>query len=453
MRKILKLVVLSTTFAVFAMGAIAQEQAGEVHKFSLKEAIEYAKQHNQSIMNANLDIRIAKQKIWETTSIGLPQVNGEVNYNNMIDIPTSLLPAEMFGGAPGTKIPVSFGTKNNLDWGVTASQIVFSGEYIVGLQASKIYLDLSKRSYDKTLRDTEASIKQAYYLNLVAKASLFTLDSTYQNLNKVAQEMKIMQEQGFLEITDVQQMELNALNVKNTLIAIKNQAAVADRLFKFMIGMPFEEQIELTEDLETLIISANLSGGESQNFDINGNSDFKLLQTQEALSLLSLRREKTTLLPSLGAFWSYQKKAQRDEFDFFDDHGDEDVWFPTNIVGLQIKIPLFGSGMKVSKITQAKMEYNKMQNTKAMMQQSLNQQFVSAKADFENGMASYRTNQQSKALSVSIYRRSVEKYKQGLISASDLTQIQNQYLQAETNYLQSVVTLLTAKADLDKMNK
>jgi len=64
--------------------------------FSLKQAQEYALKNNYKNQQSILDIKAAKKKIWETTAIGLPQVNLEGTLQKAIDIATNVAPASAF---------------------------------------------------------------------------------------------------------------------------------------------------------------------------------------------------------------------------------------------------------------------------------------------------------------------------------------------------------------------
>ncbi|MFO7978871.1 MAG: TolC family protein, partial [Bacteroidales bacterium] len=68
---------------------------------SLEQAREYALQHNINMRNVRADLEIARKSIWEITASGLPQISGSLGYQYYVDIPTSLVPAEFFGGEPG----------------------------------------------------------------------------------------------------------------------------------------------------------------------------------------------------------------------------------------------------------------------------------------------------------------------------------------------------------------
>ena len=97
MKKTLLIVLLAFTTSINAQ----QKSTIPSYSYSLNEAIEYALTHNYSAINASRDIDAAKKKKWETTTIGLPQINAAVGYQNNIKLQRSLIPAEFFGGKPG----------------------------------------------------------------------------------------------------------------------------------------------------------------------------------------------------------------------------------------------------------------------------------------------------------------------------------------------------------------
>ena len=133
--------------------------------FSLQEAIDFALQNNRTSKNAERDIEAAKQRKWETTATGLPQINGKIEYQNWLKQQVSLLPAAAFDNtqsvidvvndyfdanqtnfdvnSPDGFIPVRFGTKQTMNASVTVSQLIFDGSYLVGLQSAKVYLEIS----------------------------------------------------------------------------------------------------------------------------------------------------------------------------------------------------------------------------------------------------------------------------------------------------------------------
>ena len=107
---------------------------------TLLNAIEYGLKNNRAIINANRDVKKAYKDKWNTISLGLPQIISSVDYQNFIELPVSLVPAEFFGGEKGEFAELRFGTEQNIIAGVRLNQLLFDGSYLVGLEASKIFL-------------------------------------------------------------------------------------------------------------------------------------------------------------------------------------------------------------------------------------------------------------------------------------------------------------------------
>ena len=116
---------------------------------TLEEAIAYGLTNNRSIINADRDIQKAKKERWKAIATGLPQISSEVNYQNFLEMPISLVPAEFFGGNPGEFSELTFGTEQNMIGSLKLEQLIFDGSYLVGLEASRVYLSISENLFEK----------------------------------------------------------------------------------------------------------------------------------------------------------------------------------------------------------------------------------------------------------------------------------------------------------------
>lgn len=432
----------------------------------LKQAQQMALSNNQNVKNAQIDLKIAKKKIWETTAIGLPQVSGQVSYNDMLDIPTTLIPDFISpavygvllqeGLIPPSHMPsgepqyfaAKFGTQHNASYMLQASQLIFNGAYIVGLQASKIFYQLSDQSYIKKNQEVVDNVTSSYYLVLVAHESIRILDSSYQTIEKSARELKQIADAGLADETDAEQLNVTAMNIKNTLQRMKRQLEVSERLLKFQMGIDLDKPIKLTDNLDKLLGQINFTSVLADTFNLEKNINYKLLETQEKLSKLNLQREKSNFLPSIVGFFSYQKSAIRSEFDIFDGNK---PWYPTKVIGLTVDIPIFSSGQRLMKVQEAKLELEKMKNTKEQAAEGLKMEYSNARNAYLNSFESYIQNKESYALATKIYNRWQIKFKEGVASSMELTTQQNQYLTAQANYYNSIFELLSAKIKLERM--
>ncbi len=433
--------------------------------FSLEEAVQFALENNYNMKNARTDVEIAKRKINETTAIGLPQIAGTISNTNYMSLPTTLFPdfitgaiyqvnEEKFGLVPVVPqaeqefFPVSFGTKYNATAQLSVSQLIFKGSYIVGLQAAKAYLDQSKIQLQKSEIDIQESVTNAYFLVLVAEEQLEILKSTMKSLKEMRDETATIHAQGFIEDTDVDQLDLMVADLEANMFYANNQVIIARSYLKLNLGLKLNYAIDLTDNLNDLLNGVKETEVLNSGFSFDQNIDYKVLQNQKKLSELNLKNFKSEYLPSISAFFNYQKDAQRNSYNFFD--GSE-PWYTTQVYGFQMDIPIFSSGMRKAKVQQAKLELQKIEELDNQMQTSLGIAHETASTNFRNSLSIHLNKNKSKRLSDKIYKKAQLKYKEGVFSSLDLLQNYNQYLTSESDYINSIVDLVAAKLALEKL--
>jgi len=429
------------------LGSYAQVDTSKTI-FTLSEAQEYALQNNMQVLNAKLDILKSKKKIWETTSIGLPQVNGSVSSLYNMDLPVTLMPANMFNPAApeGEYMEMKFGTDYNTKLDLQATQLIFSGEYIVGLKAAKIYKQLSENQLNKTEQDLKEQIANTYELILIATERKQIIEKNIESTESIFNDTKAMFESGLAQETDASQLKINLTTLQNALNSANRQIDIIKNLLKFQMNISLEKDIQLSDNLEGILSSINTDEILQTQFNIDNHIDYKIVSTQEHLQKLNLDREKTTFLPTISAFYNHQESMMGNDYEVFSGG----KWYPANIVGLSIKVPIFGSGQKIAKVSQQKIELDKVQNSKYLLSESLNMQVIKARLEFENANDSYKLQKDNKDLSEKIYNDYETKYKAGMASSLELTQAQLQYLNTEQAYFQAIFNLLDAKNKLDK---
>ena len=327
--------------------------------YSLKQAKDFAIQNSTQVKNSLLDVEIAQQKIKETTATGLPQVSGSVAFQNFLDVPTSLIPASSFDPAAPADllIPVKFGTDFNLNGTLQVSQLIFSGNYLVGLQASRTYKDISIQMVEKSEIEIKAAVSEAYFTVVVLEANLESMDSSLSKIKQIHEDTQILINEKVLEPSASLQLELSIMELENGLKQVNDQIIVAKKLLKFQMGVEIKTEISLVDDLTAL--SSGLEGEITSTINVAENIDYKILQTQLKVNELLVKNKKADYLPTLAGFFSHQQVAMGNEFNFF---GSDGSWYPTTIWGLNLSIPIFSGGQGPSRLKQAKIETLKTQN-------------------------------------------------------------------------------------------
>ena len=315
------------------------------------------------------------------------------------------------------------------------------------MQAAKTYKKVSEQTLERTENEVKEAVAQNYYLVLLSIETIKVLKENEQNLNQILTESRELYKTGFVEETDVDQFQVNLANVENAVRSMERQLEVSKNLLKYQMGIEMELEIVLLENLEDIIGVMDLGTALGNEFNVTKHIDYRLLNTQEQLAHLDLKRTKAETWPSLTAFYTNQRTALRNEFNFFNF---EEKWFPSSMLGITLNIPIFASGMRYSQITQRKLTWEKTKNTKEFAAKGLMLEHQQAKYDFNNALERYYSEKESLEIAKRVFDKTAIKYKEGVSSSLDLTQINNQYLQTQTNYISALVELLNAKIRLDK---
>jgi len=436
-------------------------------KLSLTEAINYALEHSYNTKAARNDISAAKEKVWETTTIGLPQVNARVDYQNFLKQPVSLLPAAAFDNttsvvetvedffdlqanrqpsAPGGFIPVVFGTEQNVNASITLTQLLFDGSYLVGLQASKTFLQISKQAQEKTELLTREAVINAYGNVLVTESSISILKSNIKILQKNYDDVKKIYENGFNEEEDVEQLEITLGNLKNQLKNVERMKVIAYQMLNLSLGNSINTTLLLTDSLDTLAtdnISLNLI---AKSLEVNNHIDFKIAENDRETKRLMMKLEKSKALPSLNAFVNYGTQAFSDSFTFFDNN---QRWFQSSLFGVSLNVPIFSSLGRTAKTAQAKIALETADLRLEETKQRLTLLAKRAKSDYQSSVDSYNTAKRNVALAERIEKKQRIKFFEGISTSFDLLQAQNQLYTQQQNYIQSMLGIIAKKAALE----
>lgn len=433
---------------IIALALLSGYRSIGQESYSLKQAKEYAIQNSTQVKNSLLDVEIAQQKIKETTATGLPQISGTVAFQNFLDVPTSLIPASSFNPAAPADllIPVKFGTDFNLNGTLQVSQLIFSGNYLVALQASKTYKAISIQMVEKSELEIKAAVSEAYFTVVVLQANIRAMDSSLIMIKHIYEDTKILINEKVLEPSASLQLELSMMELENGLKQVNDQIIVAKKLLKFQMGIEIKTEISLADDLTTL--SGGLEGEISSTINVAENIDYKMLQTQLKVNELLVKNKKADYLPTLAGFFSHQQVAMGNEFNFF---GSDGSWYPTTIWGLNLSIPIFSGGQGPSRLKQAKIETLKTQNRIKQLDEGLQLQTEQATTAYNNSLESQKTRERAVEIANEVLRTTEVKFKEKVVSGMELTQAQSQVIQSKTNLINAKYEVLKAKLAIDKL--
>ncbi len=434
----MKKIFIAATLSCFG-SLFAQQQN---NSFTLQQAVEYALKNSPSYLNAGLDQKNAEYRKNEIRSAGLPQINGSIDIKDYLELPTSLLPGQFFGAPAGSYIPVKFGTKYNASAGISASQLIFSSDYVVGMTAAKEFINLARINVNRNKADLVSAVSKAYYNSIINKERIKLLEANIVKLKKILDDTKALNAQGFVEQIDVERLEVQYNNLVTEKDKIVNLISLSENILKFQMGYKISDPIILPDTIALQGTEENIiSAGKP---DVTKRPEYQVLQAQQRLYELDLKRLKLGYLPTLAAYGSYQYNAQRQKFDLFDG---SQPWFKIALIGVTLNVNVFDGLFRNSKIQQAKITVNKNVNTLKTIELSAELESSVAGISYSNAYLSMITQKKNMELANHVYDVAQKKYQGGIGNNLEIVIAQTALKEAQTNYYNAVYDMLIYKID------
>ncbi len=400
----------------------------------LEGAVKYALQYNKTMKNSGMAVDQAGEKLKEAIANGLPQLNAAVDYSNALGAKIKI---RFNPDMPASEIPIKPTSNFNLNVG----QLLFSGSYLVGIQSAKLFKSLTEKSLEKTELEIISQVTEGYHLVLVSQDLLKIMEQNRANLQEVYRKTEPLVRVGMIEKTDLDQLSVQVTSLQNAVNASERQLELATNMLRLQLGVPAETEIELTETLAQMLEEPAFEAPLLQSFTLEQNVDYQLMNYQEKMSAKMVDLQKTHSLPTLSGFYSFTHKLLKPDFDMS----------PANIVGLKMNIPVFSSGLRNAQLRQAQIDLETARNNKALLADQLQIQEKQLRFNLTNALENYTNQKNNVEVSRRVYASLNLKYTQGLISSLDLITADNNYLRAETDYISSVLQVLQARTELEKI--
>jgi len=441
--------------------------AQNVRSFSAKQTVDFAMQNAVEVQNALIDIQIQKQSNREITALAYPQLNGSIGGTHFIDIPVTTLPnfispsvynvlvnnGVVDGGGNPIQFPAGgfgsvaaqFGTAWNANGGMDISQILFDGQVFIGLKARSAVMTLATQSAAVTKEQIKANVYKLYYQLIVGKKQATSIDANIERFEKLLKDTKEIYKNGFAEQLDADKVEVQLNNLKTEKIKIDNQLEIGNAALKFLINLPQKETLILTDSLnEDELKSISLT--DSINF--KNRVEYQQLSTVLKLNNYNIKRYQYSKIPTLAAFGSYSKNAQRNAFNFFE-KGD---WFTTSIVGVKMTVPIFDGNARNARIQKAKLELLKTKNTIKKLEEGIEFEVNNATMKMKSALTTLENQKANTVLAEKVYNTTKLKYDQGLGSNMEIYNAQAELKVAQNNFYAALYDAIIAKIDFQKAN-
>jgi outer membrane protein TolC len=437
-----------TIATTIAAAAVLVSVAQGPLSLGLQQAMDLAGKQSYAVRSSELEAQKAAQRTKEVTAIGFPQVNGQAEMSHFIDVPTQLVPN--FFVPPGPGVPEYFPAQFAVPWtakaGVTISQLIFDGSYLIGLKAARELATQSAEELQRAQADARNQAAKAYMGVLAAEEGVRLVGEGIPLLERSQTEVTAMKDAGFMEITDVDRITIQLQQARAQQRSFQQQAEVARMLLALTLGVPQGTPITLTDKLESIVRDANETALAEAAFDPAGHVEQAYANTLVRLQELNLRNEKAKALPNLAGYFNHQQVWNGPSFD----PGGEYPFYPTTLWGLTLNVPIISSGMRYHKVQQNKLALEQVKINQTATEQRLRMGVEQQRSATRQALDAFLTEERSMTLARNIFERTTVKFTNGAAASFELTQEQGNYLLSQQTYIQRMVELLMARADLRK---
>jgi outer membrane protein TolC len=433
------------------------------NEFSVKQAVDYGVKNAVQVKNALIDIKIQEQTNREITAAAFPQINGSVNTIHYFNVPVQSIPnfiapatynvlqkegvkngtgntITMPNGGNFGNLPLQFGTPWTSSAGLDFSQLLFDGQVFVGLQARSAAMELSKKYSEVTAEQIKANIYKVYYQLVVGKSQLASLEANIERFKKLLHDTKEIYKNGFAEKLDVDKLVVQLNNLTTEREKVINQLYVGNAGLKFLINMPQKEELVLTDSLTESELKSNIM---EESINYADRKEIQLLTLASKMNGYNVKRYNLSRIPTVAAFGSYSKNAQRNAFNFFD-KGD---WFTTSLIGLKVAVPIFDGFARRSKIAGAKFALDKTNNSLAQAKEMMDYEVIQARTKMKSAILTADVQKQNIQLAEDVFRITQKKYTEGLGSNQEIYNAQTELKVAQNNYYGALYDAISAKID------
>lgn len=446
--------------ALSVMLSQTKAQEANSNTFSLQQSIDYAYKNSPNYLNAQSDVLMAVYKRKEIIGMAMPQISGSVDMKNFLQIPTSVLadfispifyqnavksgqqpPNALLESSAGyAPLQAKFGTTFQTTAGLSASLLVFSADYLIGLKATKEMIGLMNINVTRSKSETVSQVSKAYYGVLVNRERIKLLDANITKLDKLLSDTRAFNKQGFVEQIDVDRLEVSFNNLTTEKQKIERLITLSEYMLKFQMGYTGKESLTLTDSL----IIADNTEIEASKIDITKRSEYQLLEGQQRLNTINVKRLKFGYLPTLVAYGSYSYAGYGNDLSYLNK---TKTWFPTEVIGATLSLNLFDGLQRHYKIQQAKLDFKKGENNMKNLQLAIELEGTSAAINYNNAVSSLQVQKRNLDLAKNIYTVSQKKYEQGVGSNLEVINAQASLKESETNYFNAIYDLMVYKID------
>jgi outer membrane protein len=286
-------------------------------------------------------------------------------------------------------------------------------------------------------------VMKLYYQLLVGKKQLGSLEANIERFEKLLNDTRVIFKNGFAEKLDVDKVSVQLNNLQTEKTRVTSLLEAGNAALKFLLNMPQADQLVLTDSISENTLTAT---GFTDSVSYSKVKEYMLLETGYKLSKYNVKRYQFSAYPTVAFFASYNRNAQRSEFDFLKTGN----WFPASLLGLKLQIPIFGGFARQSRIDKARLELEKTENSLEQLRQNIDNNETQARLRILSAISTVEAQKKNMQLAEQVYAVTKLKYEQGLGSQQEIYNAQTELKLAQNNYYAALYDAVIADVDYRK---
>lgn len=434
---LLALAVITTSYAEdHVMAATKRMPVREVPaslSLSLEEAQDYAVETNRSLRNASLAVQQAYAQRWQTIAAMLPQADLGWSYSHLRDSAFNAYKLD-FGGMQMT-MP-------DLQTQVTAS-VGINGQAVVGALLQNVAIDMQKLQLEQNETDIRANILSSYASVLVLQDIVKLLENSLTNIDKLYEMTLRSVEVGAAEQTAADQIRVKANSLRNNINANRRSTQLAENALKVLLDVPVTTELTLTTTLDQMLSVEAIMDLLGQDFIVENNLSYQLLEKNVDLAKKNVHMASWAYGPTVGLAYQYSKPGCM--------NGEKPFSMsPPHTFAVSLSVPLWSSGKRAAGIVEKKIALEEARNTFAETADNLGIQNQQLRYNLQNAYETYLNEQDNIEVTGRVFESVTNKYNYGSTSNLELVNASNDLISAQSTYVQAVLSLVNAQAEMKK---
>ena len=341
--------------------------------------------------------------------------------------------------------PIEMGRRNQVQLGLSASMSLVNFQLWESLRITSDQVELAVEQARESRLGTVASVKQAYFAVLMAKASYDVYNAVYENAvqnYKFTESRYNAQKASEMELARAQSSLAAAIpNLYNA----ENSIELSLWHLKAVMGLDLDRPIDVQGKLDDYAQHMFYDLTEGAEASLDRNSQLRQLASQAEMLAKQIRMQQYAYLPTLAMQVSYNYYTQSDKFNL-----SQWKWLPSSTLALSLSIPIFSGGQRHYAIKQTRVQADELALQRENAERQLRIGIRQSLSTMDTAMKTYDAASQAVKSAEKAYDIASKSFQVGKSTLTDLNNTELTLTQTRLQAAQAVYSFVVAKAGLEQ---